>query len=169
MRLKTLSALCLASALAGTAFAGQPEPVALTPIEHALAQLEVVGMDGHSRVYKPEDLETMTTYRLRTTTPWRTEPAEFEGVLLSDLLAANGLADAPAIRVYAENDFSSVIERDVWTSIPVLVATRVDGHAHSRRVRGPIQFVMDMDAYQASDVASESDLVWMAARIEPEM
>lgn len=166
---RALSAVSVTAVLATASLAGQPEPVTLSPIEHATAALEVVGMDGLSRVYTPGDLETFATYHLRTTTPWREAPADFEGVLLTDVLAANGLAEAPAIRVTAENDFSSVIRREVWESIPVLVATRVDGQAHSRRSRGPIQFVMDMDAYTSSDVASESDLVWMAARIEPEM
>lgn len=164
-----LSAFAVAATLASTSFAGQPQPVDLAPIQHSQAALEVIGKDGTSTTYTPADLERFTTYRLNTVTPWREQPAEFEGVLLSDILEASGIADVPAIRVTAENDFASIIPREVWSSIPVLVATRVDGKPHSRRARGPIQFVMDSDAYRASDVAKESNLVWMAARIEPEM
>ncbi len=166
---RTVSAALIAAVFATAGWAGQPEPVKLTPIKHASASLEVIGTDGSSRVYTPEDLESFATYRLKTTTPWRQEAAEFDGVLLTDIHAASGLSDVPALRVTAENDFSSVIRREVWQWIPVLVATRVDGRPHSRRARGPIQFVMDMDAYSASDAASESDLVWMAVRIEPDM
>lgn len=163
------TALTLATVLATASVAGQPERVDLAPIEHSAASLEVIGTDGQSKMYTPRALEGFATYRLHTTTPWREEAAEFDGVLLADVLAASGIEDVPAIRVTAENDFSSVIRREVWRSVPILIATRVDGTPHSRRARGPIQFVIDMDAYQASDVASESDLVWMAARIEPEM
>lgn len=163
------TAIALAAGMAAAASAGQPEPVKLAPVDHMQAALEVVGADGQSKTYTPNDLEGFDTYRLRTVTPWREEPAEFDGVLLVDVLAASGMADVPAIRVTAENDFSSVIRREVWMSVPILVATRVDGNPHSRRARGPIQFVIDMEAYQGSDVASESDLVWMAARIEPEL
>lgn len=166
---RTVSAALIVAVFAAAGWAGQPEPVALSPVKHAAASLEVIGTDGATKVYTPGDLETFATYRLKTTTPWRQEAAAFEGVLLTDILAANGLSDVPAIKVTAENDFTSVIRREVWQSIPILVATRVDGQPHSRRSRGPIQFVMDMDAYTASGAASESDLVWMAARIEPDM
>ena len=166
---KTFSAALAAAAVATASWAGQPAPVDLAPIQHTEASLEVIGPDGSATVYTPGDLETFATYRLETVTPWREAAAEFEGVLLTDVLAASGLLDVPAIRVTAENDFSSVIRREVWQSVPILVATRVDGRPHSWRARGPIQFVMDMDAYTASEAASESDLVWMAAKIEPEM
>jgi hypothetical protein len=166
---RSISAALIAAVVATSGWAGQPEPVALAAVKHAAASLEVIGTDGASKTYSPNDLETFPTYRLKTTTPWRQEAAEFEGVLLTDILAAHGLSDVPAIKVTAENDFTSVIGREVWQSVQILVATRVDGRPHSRRARGPIQFVMDMDAYSASDAASESDLVWMAARIEPEL
>ena len=71
-----------------------------------------------------------------------------------------------AIRVVAENDYAVTIPRAVWEASPLLVATRVDGAAHSRRARGPIQFVFDMAAYEASEVITESHWVWSAARIE---
>ena len=86
---------------------------------------------------------------------------------MSELLEASGLSSVDAIAVTAENDYRTVIEREIWESVDILVATRVDGRPHSRRVRGPIQFVIDMDAFNASAVTSESNLVWMAARIEP--
>ena len=76
------------------------------------------------------------------------------------------MVDAEAITVTAENDFEVTIPREIWTELDVLVATRVDGAPHSRRARGPIQFVIEMDSYAASRVVREDHLVWMAARIE---
>ncbi len=163
VRFLAIAAACICLPLGASA---TPEPVALPSINHANAQVVVVRPDGTEIAYSPADLEQLPTYRVRTTTPWRTEAAEFEGVLLSDVLAANGLAEADAIMVTAENDFTSTIERTVWETVDVLIATRVDGRPHSRRARGPIQFVIDMDAYANSGVAREEHLVWMAARIE---
>lgn len=141
--------------------------VDLAPISHVEATLVVVGANGSERAYTPADLEALPTYSLTTSTPWRDEPAEFEGVLLADLLAVNGLNTVESIAVTAENDYKTVIERPLWETVDILVATRVDGRAHSRRARGPIQFVIDMSTFNASDLTSESNLVWMAARIEP--
>lgn len=143
-------------------------PVDLDPITHANATLVVVGADGRETAYSPSALEELPTYSLTTRTPWRDVPATFEGVLLSDLLAAHGIDGATAISVKAENDYATVIPRVIWDELDVLVATRVNGQAHTRRARGPIQFIIDMDAYDASDRTIEANLVWMAARIEAE-
>ena len=149
-------------------FAGSFVRTSLDPVAHADATLVVVGADGTETAYSPADLEAMTTYSLTTRTPWRDEPATFEGVRLSDLLAANGLDLADAIRVTAENDYSTVIDRALLDTVDILVATRVDGRAHTRRARGPIQFVIDLEAHENSDLTSDSNLVWMVARIEAE-
>ena len=148
--------------------AGQMTKVMLEPISHVDAALVVVGADGSETRYSPADLEKFTTYRMVTTTPWREEPAAFEGVLLSEILAANGLSDAVAIRVTAENDYSTSMSKELLESVEILVATRVDGRPHSRRARGPIQFVIDAQTYAASPLTQESNFVWMAARIEAE-
>jgi len=58
------------------------------------------------------------------------------------------------------------MSKDLIDSVQILVATRVDGKAHSRRVRGPIQFIIDAEAFVGSSLATEASLVWMAARIE---
>ena len=141
--------------------------VTLDPIRHQDASLTLVAPDGTETVLDPAALEALGAWRLTTKTPWREVPATFEGPLLSEVLAAAGLENVPAIAVVAENDYAVTIRREVWDSVPILVATRVDGKAHSRRARGPIQFVMDMAAYEASGIAAERDWVWMAARISP--
>ena len=162
-----LLAAATALALSATSlFAGPLIEVDLEPMNHAEASLMVVGADGAEVMYSPAELEAFTTYSMTTTTPWRDEPANFEGVLLADVLAASGLDGVDAIAVTAENDYSTVITRELWESVDILVATRVDGRPHSRRARGPIQFVIDSETFNSSDLTSESNLVWMAARIE---
>lgn len=160
-----LAALLLA---AQPLFAGDLTPVDLKPIKHRTATLTVIAPDGREKTYTPAELEQLPTYSLTTTTPWRDVPAVFEGVRLADVLAASGLDSVASILVTAENDYSTSMAQSLLSEIDILVATRVDGKPHSRRARGPIQFVIDAETFAASDEASESNFVWMAARIEAE-
>lgn len=157
-----LAALAAAVA-AGVAAA--PVKTALEPLTHLDATLTIRAPDGSVHVYTPAMLEELPTYSLTTATPWREKPARFEGILLSDLLERHGMADLDAIRVIAENDYTTTIERAVWTATPMVIATRVDGRAHSRRERGPIQFVVDSADYERLGEVREHHLVWMAATI----
>lgn len=161
-----LTAAALIGFLPMTAFSA-PQQVTLDQIEHSTAELTVADKDGTEVTYDPGRLEQLPTYRLMTATPWRDDPATFEGVLLRDLLDAHGLVDSDEIMVTAENDYTVTIPRKIWMELDVLIATRVNGAPHSRRARGPIQFVIDMDAYQSHADVREDHLVWMAARIEP--
>lgn len=154
----------------GIGFSGaalaEPVEIELEPIKHTQAQLVVVGPNG-SNSYDQSSLESIDPVRLTTITPWRETPAAFDGVLLTDLLDENGLSDVAAINVVAENDYVVRIPSEIWKKWPIVVATRVNGKTHSRRARGPIQFVLPMS--DDADVAVESNQtywVWMAARIE---
>ena len=173
MLVRLFMVILLGLGLAGSVVAGehQPgpqfQPVDLAPVRHAQASLTLIAPDGSRKTFSPEELEKIGSYRLTTRTPWRETPATFEGPLLADVLAIGGLADLDAVEVTAENDYTVTIEREVWTSVPILVATRVNGQPHNRRERGPIQFVMDMNQYRSSPVAAERHWVWMAATIKP--
>lgn len=140
-------------------------PVKLAPIKHERASLDVTGLDGATTTYDQVQLEELPTYALTAKTPWLDKPARFEGILLNDLLDRHGLASRP-IEVVAENDFAVVIDPEVLAAGALLVATRVDGHAHTRRARGPIQFVAP-DEVLAQGIVKERHLVWMAAQIHP--
>lgn len=160
--------------VAGLVAAGSVAPsladvqaVTLEPLRHRAATLVVQGTGG-DQAYSPAQIEALGAHRMITRTPWRDQETVFDGALLSDILAANGLLDAPAIRVIAENDYAVTIPAAIWKNFPVLVATRVNGEPHNRRDRGPIQFILPMDD-EASLGGGEnlSYWVWMAARIEP--
>jgi hypothetical protein len=141
------------------------ERVTLSPITHQTAELAVTSRDGSVTRDTPAQLEEFETYSLTTKTPWREEAATFEGILLHDLLAAHGLDEVGTIMIVAENDYVATMSLDVWRNASVLVATRVNGAAHSRRARGPIQLVFDYEVYEASDLLTQSHMVWMAAGI----
>jgi hypothetical protein len=141
-------------------------PVTLAPIRHEPATLTVVGPDGNETVYTPDQLETLPTYSLDARTPWLDAPARFEGILLADLLERSGLT-GHTVEVVAENDFSVRFPPEVVATGAFLVATRVDGKAHTRRARGPIQFVVPDEVLARGGVVAERHLVWMAAKIRP--
>ena len=142
------------------------EPVEVGETRFAQASLTVVSPGGE-KSYGPAELEEFGTYALETITPWRPDRTQFIGIRLRDLLDAHGIGDAPAIRVIAENDYTVTISRDNWTQHDPLIATRVDGKGHSRRNRGPIQFIFDMSGDPSvGDETFQSNWVWMAARIE---
>ncbi|MEM9063352.1 MAG: molybdopterin-dependent oxidoreductase [Pseudomonadota bacterium] len=143
------------------------EPVSVDDVRFANASLTVATATGETG-YTPAELEAFGTYAVNTVTPWRETAAEFVGIRLRDVLDAHGLTDASAIRVVAENDYAVTIPNEVWTEHDLLIATRVDGRAHNRRARGPLQFVFNMsEDARTGAKAFESNWVWMAARIEP--
>lgn len=159
------SALLAFTLITGAAHA--MEPVDVGEVRFAKAELTVVAPDQEHR-FDQVALESLGTYAVTTDTPWRDYPAEFVGVRLTDLLRATGLGQATAIRVVAENDYAITMPREVWESYDPLIATRVDGRGHSRRARGPLQFVFDMRSNPATGAEEfQSNWVWMAARIEP--
>lgn len=143
------------------------EPVKVEDTRFARAAL-TVSTEGKDQSFTPAELEQLGTFSMTTDTPWRENPAEFVGVRLTDLLSATGLEDVSAIRVIAENDYAITMDRDVWVNNDLLIATRVDGRGHTRRARGPIQFVFNMsEAPETGEEDFQSNWVWMAARIEP--
>lgn len=156
----------LIAMLVGAPVLAASVPIELNPIKHNRAELTVAGPMGE-RAYTPQELEQLGARRLTTITPWRPKPAAFDGVLLSDLLRANGLWDAEEIHVVAENGYSVTLKSEDWKRWPILIATRVNGKPHTRRERGPIQFVMSMSDHR--ETGREEHLVkwvWMAKRIE---
>jgi len=147
-------------------FAQGFESVALSPVSHLDARLTVIDKAGVQHVYTPQEIEEFPTYRITTTTPWRDDPATFDGVMLSDVLASHELGDAAAIQVTAENDYISMIPRPVWDANAIQIATRVDGAAISRPARGPFLFVTPASMLADGRDVAPHHLVWMARRIE---
>lgn len=158
---------CLVSLVLSTSVVSAMEPVSVETVRFSDAGLTIVTKAGDQQ-YTPARLETLGTYAMTTHTPWREQPAEFVGVRLSDLLEKHGLSGVSALRVVAENDYAVTITREIWVNHDLLVATRVDGRPHSRRARGPIQFVFNMASDPSTgEKAFQQNWVWMAARIEP--
>ena len=93
-------------------------------------------------------LESLGLIRFTTPTSWTTEPAAFEGVLLSALLDIVG-ADpaATTLNLIALNDFESPAPIADGRKWPVMLALKRDGEYMSRRDRGPIWMIYPQHAY----------------------
>lgn len=151
------------------AFSERLMQVELNPIQHNRGALVVVDMQGTKTNYSSADLENMTTYRMVTTTPWRRAPTQFDGVMLVEILRKHGLDQVSEILVSAEDGFGTLLSRDLFQSVDILVATRVNGKAHQRRQRGPLQLIIHEQDFRAPTLAKEANLVWMVARIAPKL
>lgn len=144
----------------------EPRSVDLAPLVHENAKLVVVNRDGSPTACTPAGLQEFPTYQIETTTPWREESAVISGVLLFDVLVLHKLFTDVTVRVTAECDYSALVDANTLKAALIVVATRVNGAPHSRRMRGPFQFVIEDGVYQSNDLLSETHLVWMASRIE---
>ena len=137
------------------------------PIKFHLAQVIVSNKNSETH-YNQTALEELGVYRMTSKTPWRDEETIFEGVMLHDLLAEHGLENEHEIKIVAENDYAVTLPQKAWMCAAAMIATRVDGQAHKRRARGPLQIVFPMSAN--AEYGKQDYLrywVWMLARIEP--
>jgi hypothetical protein len=93
-------------------------------------------------------LESLGLIRFTTPTSWTTEPATFEGVLLSALLDVVGPDPAAtSLKLIAHNDFESPAPIEDGRKWPVMLALKRDGEYMSRRDRGPVWMVYPQHAY----------------------
>lgn len=110
-------------------------------------------------------LETLARSSFVTTTPWTADPTTFEGVALTDLLAAVG-AKGSAMTVTALNDYSATVPLSDAQSGAIL-AYRINGDYFSVREKGPLWLIYPFDAspqLKREEVYARS--VWQIRKID---
>ena len=113
----------------------------------------VLTVNGKIKSAKPvrfdlATLESLGLIRFTTPTSWTTEPATFEGVLLSALLDVVGAdPSAKSLILTALNDYESPAPIADGRKWPVMLALKRDGEYMSRRDRGPIWMIYPQHAY----------------------
>ncbi|MCG6659078.1 molybdopterin-dependent oxidoreductase [Halomonas campisalis] len=143
-----------------------PQPVSLPPLEGDRVVLRVTGEHGE-RGYTLAQIEALGLHRVTTTTFWPEDGGTYEGVLLADLLAEAGLAEAAAVRVLALDGFSQILPREDWQRWSVLLATRQDGQPMATRDKGPLRVIYPRDADpRLEDLAYRLRWVWLVQAIE---
>jgi hypothetical protein len=79
-----------------------------------------------------------------TATPWHDKAHSFTGPTLSSVLDAAG-ATGDTLRIVALNDYAADMPMEDPQTIPVILATRIDGKEMSVRDRGPIFVIYPFD------------------------
>jgi hypothetical protein len=89
-------------------------------------------------------LEALGSDHFTTKTPWYSEPAEFEGVLMRTLMRAVG-ASGTRLTATALNDYTTEIPMSDFEQYDVLLALKRDGKYLPVRDKGPLFIVYPFD------------------------
>jgi hypothetical protein len=90
-------------------------------------------------------LEKLPQRSFTTLTPWETQPIQFSGPLLRDVLAAVK-AQGTAIKAMALNDFQSTIPVEDAMKYDMVMALKMNGQPISVKTKGPLFIVYPYDA-----------------------
>jgi hypothetical protein len=122
--------------------------------------------DGTHALFDVSMLQALGLVTVRTRTPWTEGTAEFEGVLLRDVLRLVG-AKRETILASALNDYVAEIPPADAVQHDVILALKKDGEYLTVRNMGPILVLYPFDsdpALQTEEVYARS--VWQLARLE---
>jgi hypothetical protein len=101
-----------------------------------------------------------------TATPWHEGKHSFSGPTIASILEAAG-ATGGTLRIAALNDYAAEMPVDDARTIPVILATRIDGEEISIRDKGPLFVIYPFD--EQPDLFNEvyfNRSVWQVNAIE---
>ncbi len=93
-----------------------------------------------------ERLDALAQTELKTLTPWTERVDSYQGVRLSELLAALG-AKGDNLEALALNDYSTQFSTEAPLQYPVILATRKNGQLMRVRDKGPIWIIYPLNDY----------------------
>ncbi len=141
MRIAAVFALSLSMVLGVTlsplAQAEDPGPVVLT-IDGATG-------DGKAHMFTLKELAALPSAGFETSTPWHTGPQRFDGVAMSDLMAAVA-AKGKVIHVRALDDYNSDIPIADFARYKTLLAFKHNGATMPVRDKGPLFILYPFDS-----------------------
>ncbi len=91
--------------------------------------------------------------------------AQFQGVLLSTLLAHLGADQATTLSAAALNDYSVDLPMSDVTDLPVLLATRLDGEQMSVAHYGPLRVIYPTSGYDLDPTVYDPRRIWQLSSI----
>lgn len=143
-----------------TPLAAPTGPVILS-IEGAISKRN----DGDKAVFDSAMLEAMGTTSFVTSTPWFSDPVEFEGVRLQAVLEAVG-ASGDQITAIALNDYSAEIPIGEFEREVAIIALKRDGEYMEVSDKGPLFIVYPYDSDPELDTQKYyARSVWQLARM----
>lgn len=130
--------------------------------------LEVVDDSGASVMLSAERLAALPQRVTLTHTAWTDGVRRFEGPLLSDVMAAAGMAVKPdsLVQARALNDYLIEIPAADFRRWPVILAWSMDGKVLTRRDKGPFWIVYPRDDDRTlSDARYDHRWAWQLRRL----
>jgi hypothetical protein len=113
------------------------------------------------------EIEALGLRQVTTRSPWEAGELKFEGVLLRDVLRLAGMENAEAVTVRAEDGYRQTIPREDWEKWPLILATRQDGQALTKRTQGPTRIVYPLNDYPELDTPDyKPRWIWTITSIE---
>ncbi|WP_350333029.1 molybdopterin-dependent oxidoreductase [Coralliovum pocilloporae] len=122
--------------------------------------LKISGNVEQELVLSLDDLKALGMTKVRTTSTWNAEAAEFEGPLVRDVLA-KAVAKGKTVTAIASNNFQVPIPVSEFSGFDVIIAIRENGEPISRRRKGPARIVYPRDNHPDEiDINRDSYWVW---------
>lgn len=101
--------------------------------------------DGKRAHFDMAMLAALPQITFRTRTPWYTQPRQFTGPLLRDVLSASG-AQGSSLRLLALNDYQVEMPMDDPMRYDVIIARLLDDKPMAVRDKGPLFIMYPFDA-----------------------
>jgi len=165
MMMRLVMILCLLLA-GGSSFAAQIEPVvAPLPAVAAGGTVLTVKSPTGKTALTLADLERLPLKQSTVKTAFGME-GTFQGILLSDLLAAYGLAGVAKITVIAGDGYVIGFSHDEMAASPGMIATRLDGKPISDPAKGPLLLIWpEQEQAVLAGRKDSMDWVWSVEEI----
>lgn len=135
-----------------------------TPILTVEGKIKNTNIDGTAQ-FDRSMLEALGMVSFTTSTPWYSEPTEFEGVPLEKLMDAVG-AQGTEVDATALNDYHATLPISDFKTFGTILALKRDGKDMPIRDKGPLFIVYPYDSdprLQTQDYYARS--VWQVAKL----
>ena len=156
----------LVASLAATLILSPASGLAESPAAPAgTVILTVAGAEGAAE-FDLAALDALPQRETVTATPWHEGVHRFGGPTISAVLEAAGLSGG-MLRIAALNDYAAEMPMEDAQTIPVILATRIDGEEITVREKGPIFVIYPFD--ERPDLFNEvyfNRSVWQVNAIE---
>jgi len=127
-----------------------------------------VANDGHvvaERIMDLQALDALSQSSIVTSTPWTEGPQTFTGPTLETLSSLVDISVRHAL-LHALNDFTADVPSEDWTSLGIVLATRIDGRVPRVYEKGPYWLMYPVDSLpQPLEQKYLSRMIWQVDAI----
>ncbi|XSG76181.1 molybdopterin-dependent oxidoreductase [Herpetosiphon llansteffanensis] len=147
--------------------AGDPIPAPTSEVVLSLSGLIGQTNNGQQLDFSMETLEQLGVVEYTLADPFLGRSVTYQGVLISSIFAAAKVGDsAKTIKAIALNDYSVDIPIDELRTMPVILATRLDGERMAVSDKGPLEIVFPYHAYKLEHEKYVGMWIWQLRSME---